>query len=446
MKHITLFCLATLFTASVQGQVIFTSGFEDWAAGLPTDWYGTRSNLPQSGVAQVTDNVHGGASAVRLTKASTGHQRFSTQPQSVVTNQEYEVRFWVRGEGQIRLGLYDGRPTGSGYASYNPSGFVSITGNTWQEVVLNITAVMDATDAEFILSVQSTVAPEHLVVDDVTITALAINPPTPATIVEIQETTAPDGASPLAGTLVNTNGVISGLVGNGFFMQDGSGPWTGLFVFNTPTGLAVGDAVSVTGSVTEFNGQTQLASVSNIIVNSSGNALTPTVISTTQGNTEPYESVLVKVLAASCISQGSFGQYTVDDGSGPVLVDDVIYAHPFVVGQVYNITGVLQFAFSEWRILPRSAADVELVTGINELVSASITLSPNPATEVIRLDMPQADGGRFDYTIIDATGRFVRSGTWVGSSLSVSDLPSGTYLLRLASSEVLSQARFVVQR
>ncbi|MBK9175107.1 MAG: carbohydrate binding domain-containing protein [Flavobacteriales bacterium] len=445
MKHFTLFCLATALAASVQGQVIFTSGFEDWAAGLPTDWYGVRSNLPQSGVAQVNTDVHGGTSAVRLTKASTGHQRFTTQVQTVVANQEYEVRFWVRGEGQIRIGLYDGRPTGSGYAPYNPTGFVSITGNTWQEVVLNITAVMNATDAEFILSVQSTVEPEHLVVDDVTITAMAVNPPTPATIVEIQETTAPDGASPLAGTLVITTGVVSGLVANGFFIQDGSGPWTGLFIFGTLTGLAIGDAVTVTGSVTEFNGQSQLASVSNITVNSAGNALTPTVITTAQGNTEPYESVFVKANAAECISQGSFGQYTVNDGSGPVLVDDVIYAHPFVVGETYNITGVLQFSFSEWRILPRFASDVELVTGINDLVHAAIMLSPNPASESIRLESPMAGSGRFDYTISDATGRLVRSGNWSGSSLLVGDLPNGAYVLRLGTNTLLGQARFVVQ-
>ncbi|HRD53021.1 MAG TPA: carbohydrate binding domain-containing protein [Flavobacteriales bacterium] len=443
MRHFTLLAFTALLSTSALGQVIFTSGFEDWAANLPTDWYGSKSNLPQSGVEQVTTNVHGGANAVRLIKASTGHQRFTTQVLSVTANQEYEINFWVRGEGQIRVGLYDGRPTGSGYASYNPTAFVTITGNTWQEVTLNMTAAVDAGNAEFILSVQSTVAPEHLVVDDVTITALEVVPPTPATIVEIQETTAPDGASPMVGTTVITQGLVSALLANGFYLQDGIGPWTGLFVFATPGALAIGDQVTVTGTVVEFNGQTQLSSVLNIVTVTSGNAVAPTVISTLDGNTEPYESVLVKVNAANCTAQGGFGQFTVNDGSGPVLVDDVIYAHPFTVGQFYNITGVVQYAFSEWRILPRFVADVEVVTGIMEQTVQPIAIGPNPANDVLRV---AAQDARAAYAIVDALGRTLQQGSLENGLIEVHGLTVGAYVLTVQDGAMLRQAKLQVQR
>lgn len=439
MRHITLFGLALLLSAGTQAQVIFESGFESWAANLPTDWYGSKSNIPQANVVQVTTNVHEGDNAVRLIKEGTGHQRFTTQVLTVVANQEYEVSFWVRGEGQIRLGLYDGRATGSGYSPY--TAYTTVTGNTWQEVTLNVTAAIDAANAEFILSVQSTVAPEHLVVDEVAITALTVNPPTPATIVEIQETTAPDGASPLNGTTVITGGVVSALLANGFYLQDGTGPWTGIFVFGTPGAIAIGDEVLVTGTVTEFNGQTQLATVLNITTLTSGNAVTPTVISTLDGNTEPYESVFVKVMAAACTAQGSFGQFTVNDGSGNLLVDDVIYAHPFAVGQVYNITGVIQYAFSEWRLLPRFAADVELVTGIGEAQRAPVTIAPNPANDLVRV---QGIEGRAAYSILDATGRTAAAGSLVNGTLSVAGLPNGAYVLTVVDGASLRQARMVV--
>lgn len=444
MRHITLLVMALLLSAGTQAQVIFQSGFEDWAANLPTDWYGSRSNLPQGGVEQVSTDVHGGTYAVRLVKETTGHQRFTTQVQSVTANQEYEVRFWVRGEGQIRLGLYDGRPTGSGYASYNPSGFVSITGNTWQEVVLEITAAVDAGNAEFILSLQSTVAPEHLVVDDVTITALAVTPPTPATIAEIQETTAPDGVSPLDGTTVITQGMVSAVLSNGFYLQDGTGPWTGIFVFATPGSIAIGDEVAVTGTVTEFNSQTQIANVLNMNTLTSGNPVAPTPISTLDGNTEPYESVFVKVSAANCTVQGSFGQYTVDDGSGPVLVDDVIYAHPFTVGQTYNISGPLQYAFSEWRILPRFVEDVELVTGVTELAGASIGIHPNPATDQVRL--VGFEGQRVSYEVLDIGGRVAAAGSMMNGSISCGSLPEGGYTLIVRSEAGVRHARLVIAR
>ena len=440
MRHITLLAFTALLSAAAHGQVIFTSGFEDWNAGLPTDWYGSKSNLPQSGVVQAITNVHGGASAVQLIKESTGHQRFTTQPQTVVANTSYEVRFWVRGEGQIRLGLYDGRPTSSGYAPY--TSWNTITGNTWQELVINITAAMNAADAEFILSVQSTVAPEHLVIDDATITAQEVVVPEPATIFEIQNTTEPDGSSTLIDSVVVTGGIVSALLGNGFYIQDGTGPWTGLFIFGTPGALAIGDSVSVSGTVVEFNGQTQLTSVLSILTHTSGNAITPTVIPTLDGNTEPYESVFAKVMIAACTVQGSFGQFTVNDGSGPLLVDDVIYAYPFAVAQVYNITGVVQYAFSEWRLLPRFVADVEVVTGIGEALVSPVAVFPNPATDGIRV---QAVEARAAYAITDAAGRTMASGNLVNGTLSVAALPVGAYALQLRDGDTLRRARIVVE-
>ena len=68
MRHITLLAFTALFSAAAHSQVIFTSGFEDWAAGLPTDWYGSKSNIIQTDVVQVSTNVHGGNSAVQLIK------------------------------------------------------------------------------------------------------------------------------------------------------------------------------------------------------------------------------------------------------------------------------------------------------------------------------------------------------------------------------------------
>lgn len=448
MKHITLLAIAAAFALPMQGQVIFVSGFEDWTGNTPDGWGGIRTNLPQSGVQQVSDDVHGGAFAVRLIRAAVGHQRYTTQDVEVVSGQAYNVNFWVRGEGQIRLGLYDGRPTSSGYAPY--TNYVNVTGNVWTEVNLSITAAMDATDGQFILSLQNTVEPEHLVVDDVTISLATVEPPQSATIQEIQETTAPDGASPLAGTVVITEGVVSGLItgtNSGFFMQDGSGPWSGIFVFSAPTGLLVGDRVSVTGTVVEFNGQTQLATVTNTIVLSNGVSIPETTISTAAANTEPYESVLVTVNAATCTASGAFGQFTVNDGTGATLTDDVIFAFPFQVGAVYNITGVLQFAFNEWRILPRDANDVEVVTGMEDLLFAGVSLYPNPASDLLMLDLGTVEG-RTELVLTDIAGRVVRADVLVQerNSIHVADLAAGSYVLSLRNGSSVWSTRVMVQR
>lgn len=448
MRNFTLITFIALLALPMQAQTIFESGFEDWTGNAANDWGGVRTNLPQSGVEQVSDDVHGGQFSARLIRTATGHQRYTTQDLSVVANTTYDVTFWVRGEGQIRLGLYDGRSTGSGYSPYNPVAFVPITGNTWQEVTLSITAVVDAMDAQFILSLQATVAPEHLVVDDVTITAQGVNPPETTTIQQIQESTAPDGASPLAGTAVITSGVVTGVIPGtnpGFFIQSGSGPWSGIFVFSDPVGLMLGDSVNVSGTVVEFNGQTQLASVSNATVLSSGATLAQTVISTVAANTEPYESVLVTVEAATCTNSGPFGQFTVNDGSGPTLTDDVIFSYPFQVGALYDITGVLQFAFSEWRILPRQTSDVQVVTSVAEQLFGSVALYPNPASERFTISGIRSNT---TFVIRDAVGREVGSGSLLSmqNDIAVDQLNAGLYIITLSDQGAQWSTRFNVAR
>ncbi len=442
MKHITLLGMAALFGTALQAQV-FTSGVEDWTNNLPDDFVGARNNLALSGITQVSMNVHGGSYAVRLANTSTTHSRFTTQPLSVTDGQGYEVTFWVRGEGQVRLGLYDERSTGSGYAPY--SDYVTVTGNTWQEVTLSIAAANTSANAEFILSLRSTVAPEHLVVDDMEITEVTIAPPTEATIAEIQGT---GDVSPFDGQTVSTTGVVSAVSGtSGYFLQDGTGPRSGIYVFSAPGALVRGDAVTIIGNVVEFNGQTQISNVSSATVNSSGNALVPTTITTADGNTEPYESVLVRVVNANCVSSGAFGQYTVNDGSGPVLVDDVLYAHPFVVGTNYDIIGVLQYAFSEWRILPRDVNDVTIATSIGEFAAAVVNLFPNPANDMLTIDLGTLDG-RTEYTLTDATGRVVMGDvlTVVRQTIGLSNVANGLYVFTLRNGSEVWSTRVLVQR
>jgi hypothetical protein len=445
MKHFTLLAFAAAFTFSAHAQVIFQSGFEDWTGAAPDDWMGSKTNIAASDVLQVTDNPHSGTYAVQLVNATTSHKRFTTGPLTVEDGVTYTVTFWVRGEGEIRLGLFDGRP-GNGYATY--TSYVDVTGNTWQEVELTMAAANDTTEAEFILSVVNTVAPEHIVVDDVTIEeGGTVDPPVDATITEIQQTAAPDGNSPMVGSMVNTGGMITAISGtSGYFVQDGSGAWSGIYVFSDPGSLMIGDMITLTGTVAEFNGQTQLTGITNLVTVSSGGTPTPTVITAQEANTEPFESVLVQVVSVTVQSSGPFGQYTVADGSGTVLVDDVIFAYPFEVGNTYNITGVLQYAFSEWRILPRMMSDVAIVSSVPSLSDLDITIFPNPATDQLSVDLTSMDGS-FNYELIDATGRIVRSDRAINgiNTIDVSRLNTGIYVFKLIGEGSAWSSRIVKQ-
>ncbi len=453
MRHFTLITFIALLALPMQAQTVFESGFENWDNNRPTDWFGARTNLPQAGVVQVTDNVHGGSSAVRLIREASGHQRFSTQDVTVVDGQGYQVNFWVRGAGEIRLGLYDGRATSAGYAGYTD--YTTVSGNTWTEVTLTVTSAMDATDGQFILSVRNTVAPEHLVVDDVTITEVTIAPPQTVTIQQIQESQAPDGASPLVGQTVITSGIVTALTttpSNGFFIQNGAGPWSGIFVFSTPLAtMAIGDNITLTGTVAEFNGQTQLSNVVDMDVNSTGNAMPYTPISTLAATTESYESVLASVSNAVCTEVpggANFGKWRANDGSGAIYVGKQIYTttpNP-ELGQIFDVTGIVLYSFGEYNLVPRMASDIALVTSVNELVNTSITMYPNPANDQFTLELGQLSG-HTEYVISDINGRTVATGVLTSdrTTIAVDAIANGSYVVTLRSNASVRNLHMAVQ-
>jgi predicted extracellular nuclease len=122
--------------------------------------------------------------------------------------------------------------------------------------------------------------------------SVTVNPP----LVSISEIQGSGARSPFAGTLRRTSGVVTVLLGSGFFLQDPIGdgdPSTsdGIFVFSgtsTARSLAPGDEVTVTGTVSEFLSSTrprdlpltELAGSVTVVKTGSGHALPePVVIS-----------------------------------------------------------------------------------------------------------------------------------------------------------------------
>ena len=137
--------------------------------------------------------------------------------------------------------------------------------------------------------------------------------------------------SPLAGRTVLTQGVVTRVTNNGFYLQDPQGdgdPNTsdGIFVFTstTPT-VSVGNLVRVSATVTEFNTGaanntdtashtiTELSSVSTVTVVGTGYTVTPVVIAfpfATRDELEKYEHMLVTINGPLTVVQNFFqGQY-----------------------------------------------------------------------------------------------------------------------------------------
>jgi predicted extracellular nuclease len=135
-------------------------------------------------------------------------------------------------------------------------------------------------------------------------------------------------ATTLSGTYTTNGVVVADFEGGlspeirGFYIQDPTGdadPATsdGLFVYNgSNDNVALGDLVSVTGTVSDYQDQTQI-SASSIVVLSTGNTISPTDIILPFASVaveEQYEGMLVRVPQTLTVTEmyllGRFGQVT----------------------------------------------------------------------------------------------------------------------------------------
>lgn len=148
--------------------------------------------------------------------------------------------------------------------------------------------------------------------------------------------------SPLANQTVLTQGVVTRVINNGFYLQDSQGdgdPATSdaIFVFtSTAPTVAAGNLVRVSGTVTEFNTGaanngdtashtiTELSSVGSVTVLGTGYTVAPVTIAfpaATREDLERYEHMLVTINGPLTVAQtffvGQYGQLTLA-AQGPV--------------------------------------------------------------------------------------------------------------------------------
>lgn len=424
------------FVANAQ----FTSGFENWNDTDPADWMGSRTNLSADSVSQVATDVHGGSYAVRL-QSREGHKILTTQPMEVFDGTTYVFSFWVRGTGSIRTALYDRRPGGP-YSPFNEY-YVS-SGNSWVQVTQQIAAANDTIGAEFVLSVYLTSGPEDLVVDDVRIAPLS------ASIYQIQQTTNTNGSSTREGQYVTTTGVVTGvdtLGTDAYYIQDGQGPWRGIYVADAVHAVSIGDSLSLVGRVIEIDNRSTLASLLDFTLHGTAEVPTPQSLPASSLHQEYWEGVLVTTpnVAATELPDINGEWLAVSATQGQVLVDDVMYLYTPVVGQYYTITGIMDQYEADYKLEPRQLSDIVLGVGVPEHSLDGPGVYPNPANDAIYLDLDPTWGGA-RYLVMDASGRLVAQGRLVDNAVAVDHLPSGYYVLVVSNAMMEQRARFVIQK
>ena len=238
----------------------------------------------------------------------------------------------------------------------------------------------------------------------------------PHTIYEIQFTENEDGTSDLVGERVQTSGIITAIFNNGFFMQDGEGAWNGIMVNSSVEDAQLGQEITLDATVSEANNQTTLNEIANVVLGDINDLPAPVEITTnTVATDEAYEGVLVKVSNAICTNDSlGYGEWEIDDNSGPCRVDDMGYAFTPQLQTYYDVTGVVNYSYSNFKLEPRDADDITIITDNNDEHNQIYSVKlignyPNPFNPQTTIAFTTKETGNVSIVIYNVVGQKIRT-------------------------------------
>lgn len=193
----------------------------------------------------------------------------------------------------------------------------------------------------------------------------------------------------------------SGGVNSEIFVQDATG---GISVFTVPTAdsatLQLGDEVEVSGTMGTFNAQRQIASSPRVVRRGPGTVPTAVLQTAAQAIALTRDGQLIRItnLTVDSLQSGTNPAFTVftSDASGQVFqirnsgANTGLTRANFVVGNRYNVTGVLSRFNATAQLRIRSIEDLELGAAITPIATARAGATGTIFTIAGRLTVPPA--------------------------------------------------------
>lgn len=274
------------------------------------------------------------------------------------------------------------------------------------------------------------------------LTVTEICPPV-VTIASVQGT---GSVSPLVGKTVSLKGTITGVSqGEGFFMQDANAAWSGIWVSTTSTvGCTLGCGVEVCGAVSEVANVTTITARSFTIV-ASPVAVTPIIVTPSEAEVEQYESVVVKVKGARANAKdATTGEWIIyTTATNDVIVNDFIFAYTPIVGDYYNVTGVVNARLDMFKLEPRVLGDIEnlKLTSVTPVSGIEYKIYPNPFNDRIFID----NNDKLTRAVItNVAGQRVIDVVSPSHEIRTSNLVSGVYVITLLNDKgIVKTEKFI---
>jgi len=257
-----------------------------------------------------------------------------------------------------------------------------------------------------------------------------------------------------------------------YYIQEKDSAWYGIWVGENQHPFVKGDLVEITGTVAENFDVTRIEDVTAANLISSGNEFFTVQVKTGDINTageygEAYESVLVELNTLTVTNElpdspNNFGEFSVDDGSGELRVDDWASSppRPAFPGNHFSeyannetiekIIALGYYSFGNYKVLPRDTTDI--IGHVSAIGNGITTLPfefsleqnfPNPFNPITHISYQVTRPGIYRLTVYNVLGqtvenlvdKFHNAGTytmtWNGMDKQGRRMGSGLYFYRL---------------
>ena len=252
---------------------------------------------------------------------------------------------------------------------------------------------------------------------------------TEVTISQIQGTS---DASPYVDQTIATSGVVTAVAPAGYFLQETSAAWSGVYVYDSENVPELGSMVSIQADVVEFYDMTELKNVSNFTTLDISTVITP-LTDLSAPISESLEGCLITLSGVCSIASNDYGEATFANVSldgQTFIVNDLIYNHEFVESTSYQITGVVEYSFNEFKLCPRDASDVSMMVSVDEITAANTKVFVNASV----LNIVSEIDGVQNFEVFAISGQRVLYGQFDGQlSLPVSMLNDAIYLVKVGN-------------
>jgi len=256
--------------------------------------------------------------------------------------------------------------------------------------------------------------------------------------------------SPWEESDVMLTGTITGVSANeGFFMQDASEAWSGIWVVWSDTeGLEVGDGVEVDGEVAEVSSVTTI-NASLVTEVDPMVSIVPVVLGNpADAEMEMYESVLVTIEGAQASAANEVtGEWTIAyEAMNDAVVNDLLYGYTPEEGNYYDVTGVVNGRLDAFKVEPRMDEDIIDLTAtpaIQTPVNIQFKVYPNPFNERIFIE----NSDKLTRVVIsNIAGQRVMDIEYPNNEIRTANLVSGVYIISMFTEDGIAKSERIVKR